>query len=498
MLCLSHVNDHQSFYECGGDSLALMKLGYKVSDYFNVELAPSDLFGELNLGTLKKIIANGGKQKINTDNDFGVSIEATVAQRNLFIQNKLNPKIPFPHSYLTFQVNGNLDLQCLEDALGEVIDTHEGLRTRFQMEKGKVFLKTVIKENCPIIEVSCETDDLNSELHKLSKSFDYSKVPLIRLTFIRLSNNKKYLHFEMPHIISDGESLKIIVQQVIRVYGGYKLSVQKQFRTFLKLAEIYRGSNQYKLDEEFWIMQLKKFDGFQRESIKAKSEDRFRGTHVVLNLKSSLAESVINFSEANKISKYKIFTLSLAILINRVYGESSVAIMSPVSNRFERSMADVVGLLSNVIPLFFNINPDQNIKCWIKDSFLHIDRSLKHQKYPFENIIKAWTSSDNKLDSLMKFFLGYHIHDEKYLLEKTELILHQPVRYYEDMPLSLAITDTGERFILRVSSNRHSLSSDQLNNVAQEYLSILGLITGRDLDLNLKMFDLISSDISLV
>src|SRR5262249_25783694 len=127
------------------------------------------------------------------------------------------------------RLEGDLDVVALERAVSEVVRRHEALRTRFPMVDGEP-----VQEIEPAREVSLPVIDLGSldgaerveatrrqVREEARRPFDLSRGPLLRCGLLRLGPEDHVALLTMHHIISDGWSMGVLINEVSRLYEAY-------------------------------------------------------------------------------------------------------------------------------------------------------------------------------------------------------------------------------------------------------------------------------------
>ena len=111
------------------------------------------------------------------------------------------------------------DIKKLENCFNTLISRHESLRTYFVFEKDNVVQKIAEKINFKLeIQENADFDELNLIFKDFVKPFDLSKAPLFITKLVKLNDNKMLLLLDMHHIISDGTSLGILLQELCEIF----------------------------------------------------------------------------------------------------------------------------------------------------------------------------------------------------------------------------------------------------------------------------------------
>jgi surfactin family lipopeptide synthetase A/lichenysin synthetase A len=81
------------------------------------------------------------------------------------------------------------------------------------------------------------------EAEKLIKEFirpfDLTKAPLFRMSIIRFTGEKHLLLVDMHHIISDGASVSVLIDEMTKLYAGEALEpLRIQYKDFSVCSSI--------------------------------------------------------------------------------------------------------------------------------------------------------------------------------------------------------------------------------------------------------------------
>src|SRR5207302_5326079 len=128
-------------------------------------------------------------------------------------------------------MRGELDQQALHLSLRAIINRHEALRTVFSLEGGEPVQKVIAFEEVPLemADLSDNKGEQNRELEarwlaeqEAAWVFDISRGPLFRLKLLRLSDQDHVLLVVMHHLVSDGWSVGILVQEFVELYSSHR------------------------------------------------------------------------------------------------------------------------------------------------------------------------------------------------------------------------------------------------------------------------------------
>ncbi len=130
---------------------------------------------------------------------------------------------------IAFRLEGFLHVRALEQAFGELLRRHEGLRTRFAEIDGQAcqIIDPPGAYRLEVIDVSSMEREQQEEQVQfvlqtaLERPFDLQMGPLFAVQLIRLSAEEHVLHMMMHHIVSDGWSSGVLMRDIDVLYAAY-------------------------------------------------------------------------------------------------------------------------------------------------------------------------------------------------------------------------------------------------------------------------------------
>lgn len=478
ILDVPSVSSEDDFFDLGGDSIKIIQLSINISDSLKKDVSAVDLY---SCSVFMKMVDYMNKldlQPPDTEKEVDPG-EVTIAQKNLFIHSKLHPDIPFPHSSITFRINGNLNGEKLEKAFQRLINDHEILKSIFVFDRGRVRRKQISDFVFEIIKINCPTDNIDEEILKIIKPFDMGQFPLLKAYILHLKNSEQFFHIEMPHINSDGESLKLIMKGLESEMNNLKHPQRKeQFTDFLKVNDQYLRTSGYISDRYFWSKEFSSSIEYSMDN-KIRSISQYNGAYVVFDLDCSFLDKLNGTATALSGGKFYLMLAAYYLLLHDLTGTDEIVVMVPVHNRNEKITQQIIGLLSNVVLVKLKINKEGSYAAFLrrlKKKFLQVS---SHQRFPLEDGLALFKNKGGNPRNLLKFFFGFHQHSLKYRFGDASLTMHIPVRDKENLPLSMAVFDMGSRISVRLSSNIYD--SEMIRGYYSEFSRILHqLIDGEE------------------
>src|SRR5438270_9607019 len=156
------------------------------------------------------------------------------AQQRLWFLDQLDPGGSAYNIPWAIRLEGCLNVEVLRQALAEIIARHEIVRTTFGVtsEGLRQVIAPVLNIPLPIINIEAlgsaerETEVQRLVLQEAQQGFDLTIGPLLRTTLLRLREDDKVLLLTIHHIISDGWSAGVILQELGALYEAFAAGQQ--------------------------------------------------------------------------------------------------------------------------------------------------------------------------------------------------------------------------------------------------------------------------------
>ena len=164
--------------------------------------------------------------KKNGDEQFP---RLSFAQERLWILHQLEPSTAAYNVSSQINVSGKISIEALEKALTAIVRRHEVLRTSFEdTPEGPIRSnRRTTPETIPIVDIGdFHVNDMPTRVREIVREearrpFDLTKPQPIRLSLVRLSRERHLLLVTMHHIVADGWSVRILLEEMALLYQAF-------------------------------------------------------------------------------------------------------------------------------------------------------------------------------------------------------------------------------------------------------------------------------------
>ncbi len=395
------ISIEDDFYSIGLDSLDIIKLSSVIIKQFNVEIPVSKLYSLSNIRQIADYVDNNSnnlKQAIKKALDSKY-YPLSNAQKRIYYASKMST------NSLVYNISGGLLVDSLlnENKVSKIFNTiiqkHSAFRTCFKIIEDEP--KQVVLKDAKINIKSFNTKNQNVEelINNFPKQFDFENAPLLRVELYYINNKQTLLLIDSHHIILDGSSLNILINEFCKLYNNEAVEEEKvDYKDFTIWENEFVNSKEIKKLEENWLNIFKNVDipvinlpyDYPVSQVKT-----FNGNTIKSKIPQSTFKKLEILAKNNHVSPYVLFLSAFYAMLYRYTGQETIIVGSPISGRFDSSLENTIGMFVNNIPLAININSESSFIEFmnvIKDKVI---TALDNGSYPYDMLTKALNLKSN-------------------------------------------------------------------------------------------------------
>jgi len=325
-------------------------------------------------------------------------------QRQLFLE-LLEPGTAVNNLSVFLKLEGKLDIAALQQGANKIIARHDALHTRFSFGNGLPIPEILNDTTITISIVDLRQFDINEQMtearrlaeKEVLKTFDLTKVPLIRIKLYVLSDEKYLLLLVVHHIIADGWSLGVFLRELMLFYQEItngksthlsELLVQYsdyaywQTRT-IKKEELQSSMSYWKKQLAGQLPVLELPTDHQRGS-----RQTFSGGTYRFVLSPQLMEAIDRLCRQEDVTLFMVLLTAFFILLHRYTGQDEILVGTPVANRNRQELENLIGVFINTLVLRTTISGDTGFRELLKQVRNVSLEAYAHQDLPFEKLVE--------------------------------------------------------------------------------------------------------------
>ena len=348
VLHISRIGVEDNFFALGGHSLLGTQVVSRIRNAFEIELPLRALFELPTIAGLAERVAalqreKGHHQQPVLPRASDIRLPLSFAQQRLWLLDQLEPGNALYNMPSIVRLRGHLDAVILERCLTEIVRRHEVLRTRFDVaeEEPVQVIEPVAPFCLPVVEAR-EEEARRLALREAEHPFDLRVAPLIRGLLIRLAADDHVLIVNTHHIVSDGWSLGVMMQELAALYKAFQRNEASPLPELaVQYADYALWQNGFLAGEEmarqlaYWRRHLEGAPAHLElpADRPRPAVERFRGARVTATLPRELSDALKRLSQGEGVTLYMTLLGAFNLLLARYSGQDDIVIGSLISGR---------------------------------------------------------------------------------------------------------------------------------------------------------------------
>jgi amino acid adenylation domain-containing protein len=327
------------------------------------------------------------------------------AQQRLWFLHQMDPSNAAYNMPLAFRLSGQLKEAALQWSLDEIVRRHEILRTTFDVldqapmqlvaSTGDLKLAVTDFSSLPPSVSEAEAEMLASA--ETQRPFDLVNGPLIRARLLRLGAIEHVLLVTMHHIISDGWSQTILLNELSALYEAAvagrtsplpELSIQ--YADFAEWQREWLSGELLDQQLKYWRKHLQGAPpSLELPTDRPRpTQQSFNGARHSFALSRDLSARLVELSRCEDATPFMTLLAAFYVLLYRYTGETDIVVGTPVANRNRRELESLIGFFVNTLALRVDLsgNPTfRELLAQVREVSLG---AFAHQDLPFEMLVE--------------------------------------------------------------------------------------------------------------
>lgn len=419
------------FFAFGGHSLTATRLALRLGELIGRRVPLGDVFKHATVRTQAEYCRRHAALApgVAAMRRLGLKrAPLSFSQRRLWVLDQLaqGPAFNIP---MAVRLRGKLDRSSLEKALTALVARHEILRTRYLVEGDQPW-QIVDDDARPTLNfVDCSLQRLPEQAcldmiaADAAAPFDLAKDLMLRAHLLSLSEDEVVLALNIHHIACDGWSIAILVEELSRLYAGYcsgqhsglpELSLQ--YCDYAQWQSDHAQGMHFERQLRFWTERLTDLPTTHNLPLDRSRPDQPEGMGNVVSshIPADLRGTIEAFAKAHQATPFAVVNAVFACLLARYSGETDIVVGTPVANREQPGLGEMVGFFVNTLVLRTDLSSNPTLRQLVATSKKDLADAFGAQSVPFEKLVEALQPERSASHGpLFQVMLSMHNNEER-------------------------------------------------------------------------------------
>ncbi|MCG7556188.1 non-ribosomal peptide synthetase [Pseudoalteromonas sp. Of11M-6] len=314
--------------------------------------------------------------------------------------------------FAAFELEGELRVDKVSQALAEIINRHEVLRCGYVEQQNQTlqflhqdFEIPLFQEDYSLLSAAEYETKLQQLITKESRySFDLSAELVLRVTLVKRHAKQHCLLFAVHHIAADGWSVEVLSSEFVTSYHQLATGQSVQLTALpIQYADYAYWQKQH-LDQPVLEQKLEFWHDYLAEAPEVHSlpldrprpkQQNFTSKQMQVPLSKKLSEQLVKLAKSHNVTLFTLLQSAFAFVLGRFSGSDDIVMATPVAGREREEVQSLIGCFLNTIVLRSEIPEDGDFWQFLAKNKSRVQQAFGHQEVPFDQVVEAVQPSRN-------------------------------------------------------------------------------------------------------
>jgi amino acid adenylation domain-containing protein len=382
-----------NFFSMGGHSLKATVLTGRIHRELGVEFPLREVF------TCPTIRSQASRIAASENTGF-ISIPKakrqdyyplSSAQKRMYLLQQMDLGSTAYNMPMIIRLSADADFDRITLIFNRLIARHESFRTSFEL-KDELPIQRIHSDVVFEIKVqTIEERDLEKRRTDFIHPFDLFHAPLLRAELLHIKAGDPVLLIDMHHIISDGESHGILVEEFNRLISGQDLPpLRMQYKDYSEWQNSKEHQESIQHQESYWI---EKFTDelpvltLPTDYPRPVVQD-INGSSVSFLLSADETAIILDICKEQSLTLYMAMLSVFTILLSKLSGQEDIIVGSPIAARHHADLEGVVGIFVNTLAIRSDVSGHKRLADYLQEFKGKMIEVYENQDYQFEDLVE--------------------------------------------------------------------------------------------------------------
>lgn len=337
------------------------------------------------------------------------------AQKRLFFLNRFDKNQLEYNMPSAIKIIGKVEVAKIESTFSKLIERHEILRTSFHLNDGEPVQKIHSEVPFKVEVLFAKEQEISGIVKNFIKPFNLAKAPLFKAQIVQLSDNESILLTDMHHIVSDGVSQGIFINEFRQLYSGEELMPLKiQYKDYAEWQQASLTDKEYLQSRDFWLGEFKEeYENLELPvDFKEKSNANREGSHEYFVLEAEVCKRLAQLAARHQTTLFNVLLAIYSVLLSKLGSQEETSVGVPVAGRQHADLDGVLGVFINTLVLKNSVDQNLSFGEFLDNVKAKTLNAFEHQNFPYEELVSHMKLDRSKRKFLFDAFFSFENFEE--------------------------------------------------------------------------------------
>ncbi|WP_277988976.1 non-ribosomal peptide synthetase/type I polyketide synthase [Ktedonosporobacter rubrisoli] len=416
------------------------------------------------------------------------------AQQEVWVMSQMGEEVSSAYNEaLVVHLYGPLQEEAMQVALQELVNRHESLRATFSPSGDYQCIFATRKLDFEVLEFSALEQNQQDEriaswlAEARQQPFDLVHGPLFRAGMIRLERHHSLLVLLYHHLVVDGWSCGIILQELGELYtaachhSAPDLPEAMQYSDYVRWLAALEQNGEIARAETYWLKQFP--EGIPVTELPLDQPrpafKTYTGKRVKSNLDSELVSRLEKLGRQNGCTLFSVLLAGFQVFLHQLTKQHDIVVGVPGAGQSTAGGQHLVGHCVNLLPIHSHLERGVRFVQYLAQVKQTLLDAYDHQAYSLFRLMRRLKlARDASRPSLISATFNLDVLEEPTfpgLQAKIDKALGSAVTAKFEMDLN--VVKQGKEFELNCDYNADLFAEKTIKSWLQQFLHVLTIIT---------------------
>ncbi len=303
---------------------------------------------------------------------------------------------------IIFDFAGPLDQQVLELTLDKVVNRHASLRAVVLEDESGIAIQPYMAPAVAFHDLTgLAGQELQERLENLERNnidqpFDYKSGPLVRFCVIQHAGESTRLCFAVSHLVCDGWSMEVVMQDIASYYTAMKQGRQPNRGVPPKLSELdtvaeeKQEAGELEDARRYWQQVFSKLPGdlklpldHPRPRVKT-----YAGERLHMSLEQALNDKLRAYARHNNTTLFVVLLAAYYVLLNKLGDNEDIVVGIPAAGHPNVGLNGLVTHMVSFLPVRKRVKASEAFDKFLKDLRNDFNDAKSNQDLAYGELVR--------------------------------------------------------------------------------------------------------------